>query len=510
MSTRTCQNRITNPAEEVHVPEGLYLVSRTDTRGVIQYCNGAFVKVSGYSMEELLGQPHNLVRHADMPSVVFGDMWFAIKQGRSWRGVVKNRCKDGRYYWVKAQVAPIYQGQKIVGFASTRTNASRQEIKKASSMYEALRSGAMSESTFQRKYSTKADTNYESRFSRYVPIVALAAPTLAGAGVFLDLTPSQQVLWFAGSIAAGLLGTVVLKTTVFKTFSVMSSYLTLMAGKSESCATVPDDTPRIGRFLVDKANQVWLNRLALLQDVHNNISLGAGETTELQRVCTHLSSEVRQANHSVHASKDNCDETMNGSAHVRELCEAILKHVQELVNLTASGTVTLEAVNQKMGSMERVSGEIAAFSDTIESIAFQTNLLALNAAVEAARAGEHGRGFAVVASEVRVLAKRCAEAAKGVRQLTELNEKTISESAVLSKAANDVVKDIDTRGRETAVIGQQIVQTSQSQQVLLSRLDKSIDNLSSVLDVAASASQDCEVLGGNIARRNQSLSASAR
>lgn len=155
--------------EQVFVPEGSYLVSRTDTRGVIQYVNANFVEISGYTEAELLGQPHRLVRHPDMPSVVFEDMWFALKRGLPWRGLVKNRCKDGRYYWVKAQVAPVYEGNQISGFASTRTMAAPVEIQEAELLYRSLRDGTISPSTYRRKYGAKAAFAYRSRFTTLVP-----------------------------------------------------------------------------------------------------------------------------------------------------------------------------------------------------------------------------------------------------------------------------------------------------------------------------------------------------
>jgi aerotaxis receptor len=95
--------------QEVQYDAGQELVSTTDTRGVITYANPAFCLVAGYTEDELVGKNHNLVRHPDMPSAAFADLWVHLKQGQSWRGMVKNRCKDGRYYWVDAFVTPIYQ-----------------------------------------------------------------------------------------------------------------------------------------------------------------------------------------------------------------------------------------------------------------------------------------------------------------------------------------------------------------------------------------------------------------
>lgn len=121
--------------QEYRLPEGITLVSRTDSKGRITYTNDAFVEVSGFTREELVGQPHNLVRHPDVPPEVFRDMWSCLLAGRPWSGVIKNRRKDGDHYWVRANVNAIKNG----GFHSVRFAASREEVAEAERLYETLR-----------------------------------------------------------------------------------------------------------------------------------------------------------------------------------------------------------------------------------------------------------------------------------------------------------------------------------------------------------------------------------
>ena len=118
------------------------LVSRTDLGGVITYANDAFVQVSGYAREELLGQPHNIVRHPDMPAALFSDLWNTIKAGRSWVGQIKNRRKDGTYYWVRATVSPHIDNGQVIGFISVRIKATSAEIAQATSAYARLAAGS--------------------------------------------------------------------------------------------------------------------------------------------------------------------------------------------------------------------------------------------------------------------------------------------------------------------------------------------------------------------------------
>ena len=107
------------------------LISATDTRGKIIYCNDEFANISGYSRDELVGSPHNKVRHPDMPAVVFAVMWSYLKAGKSWMGIVKNRCKNGDYYWVSAYVTPILEDGQITGYESVRVKPTPQQIERA-------------------------------------------------------------------------------------------------------------------------------------------------------------------------------------------------------------------------------------------------------------------------------------------------------------------------------------------------------------------------------------------
>ncbi|OIR15950.1 aerotaxis receptor [mine drainage metagenome] len=137
--------------KEVPFPAGTVLVSKTDTKGIITYCNEAFVNISGYSREELLGKSHNIVRHPDMPPQAFKWLWDEVKAGRPWRGVVKNRCKNGDHYWVRATVAPFIEQGKITGYVSIRRAPSREQVAEAEALYRELnRTGAQVVSRYER------------------------------------------------------------------------------------------------------------------------------------------------------------------------------------------------------------------------------------------------------------------------------------------------------------------------------------------------------------------------
>ncbi len=126
---------------EVLMDDGTTIVTKTDLKGVITYANGDFIHISGFSEAELLGQSHNIVRHPDMPVAAFADMWHTLKAGKPWNGLVKNRCKNGDFYWVNAHVAPIDEGGKVVGYTSMRTKPSREQVAAAENLYRQLREG---------------------------------------------------------------------------------------------------------------------------------------------------------------------------------------------------------------------------------------------------------------------------------------------------------------------------------------------------------------------------------
>lgn len=117
------------------------MISATDTTSLITYCNPEFAAISGYSEAELIGSPHNLVRHPDMPPAVYQLMWNYLKAGKSWMGVVKNRCRNGDYYWVNAYVTPILEAGRVVGYESVRVCPTREQVARAEALYARMRNG---------------------------------------------------------------------------------------------------------------------------------------------------------------------------------------------------------------------------------------------------------------------------------------------------------------------------------------------------------------------------------
>ena len=117
------------------------IVSKTDLKGVLTYVNNDFIRISGYSSSELIGKSHNILRHPDVPVEFFKDLWISLKEGRPWTGIVKNRCKNGDYYWVIANITPFYENDKLVGYMSVRTKATREQIDSTDAVYQIFADG---------------------------------------------------------------------------------------------------------------------------------------------------------------------------------------------------------------------------------------------------------------------------------------------------------------------------------------------------------------------------------
>ncbi|CAG1000547.1 partial Aerotaxis receptor, partial [Rhodocyclaceae bacterium] len=133
--------RINQPVtqNEVLLDDATLIVSKTDLKGRITYVNKDFLTISGFTEAELLGEPHNIVRHPDMPPEAFQDLWDTLKEGRPWVGYVKNRCKSGDYYWVEAHAAPIWEGNQVVGYMSVRRKPARDKVEAAEGAYRLFR-----------------------------------------------------------------------------------------------------------------------------------------------------------------------------------------------------------------------------------------------------------------------------------------------------------------------------------------------------------------------------------
>ena len=168
------------------------LVSKTDLKGIITFCNREFIEISGYSERELIGHNHNLVRHPDMPPAAFEDLWNTVKAGKPWQGIVKNRCKNGDFYWVKASVTPIWDDGCVAEYMSVRHKPSAEEIQEAETLYRQMNEGSYKGPGLVEK--TIEQVKALSLLNKFYVVLAVMALSFAAAGLlaWLPMDEAEQ------------------------------------------------------------------------------------------------------------------------------------------------------------------------------------------------------------------------------------------------------------------------------------------------------------------------------
>jgi len=532
--------------KEVVMKDGDILVSGTDTGGRLLFANKAFVDISGFSEDELIGAPHNIVRHSDMPKAAFQNLWETIKGGKPWQGLVKNRCKNGDHYWVNANVTPTIENGQITGFISIRTKPTAEMKDHAEQVYRDIRDGKADNIALDRGEIVKRGIScrlrlfFNSLKGRCTVMMVLTALLMSGISVAdfafsqvgLDHTiwPNLAVLLIAIAGAAAMYVISLRQmlrplnrleehfkkiaendfqhfiempiesefrnaTQELRAVAAKMKYLILERRESEE--KVRQSRREAMRGLAHTVEKVLEEVTAETLERTRSLSQASSEiavsSDRVSRRSTDVSAAADQARSNAEAVSEASDEL---AASIREIIARMEETVAITAEASSNGANAEETVTSLTASVEKIDEVVRLISDVAE----QTNLLALNATIEAARAGDAGKGFAVVAQEVKNLASQTARS-------TEEISKQISEVQTVTGSVVDAVQAMIKNIRGIEGVAEGVSSAVHQQNEATQRISKNVvDTAHAANDVSGKISDVSTEADNNLKRVDEMAS----
>lgn len=457
-------------SKERDFPESSRLISTTTLSGCITYANQNFIDISGYSREELVGKPHNIVRHPDMPAAAFADLWSNLNADKPWLGAVKNRCKNGDYYWVLAYVTPQYDNDgKKVGYQSVRGRLPNEIKRQAQALYDQVNSNPkrLSLSRIRLSYRIPATVFSGLLAVSLIGIAPLDMPIkllLSGlltcaisALAYWQLTPLQHSLNQALKIYDNPLSQQAI-TGRMDEIGAFNVAIQLLEAKLHTVTGRVEDAIKTLREVMDMTHQSLNQTTTGIEQQNLESDMLASASTEMASSSHNVAENTSRTSEVTHQA---AMEAQNGRTTINDMLKTI-----ELL------TDEVKQASELSDQLHKQTEEIGHITTMINDIANQTNLLALNAAIEAARAGDNGRGFAVVADEVRELAIRTQKATEQIKSSIGAVQNQVRNTAdTMSKThtqAKDSISRAEIAGQAFDQLSQSLDQISdQSQQIAL-------------------------------------------
>ncbi len=507
---------------EQHLEPGKPIVTKTDLKGKITYANPAFVRISGFTEDELLGQPHNVVRHPDMPREAFEDLWRTVRAGVPWRGRVKNRCKNGDFYWVDAYVSPLTRQGETVGYMSVRSRPSERDKAEAESLYAAIRAGQSkmpaTPTSFGRSLRGKLGVVFGGLGALGVAtalmpqpwsIATAAALLLGGAGAYLWLWNEVTTALDRARVALCQIAEGDLESDVDVSGSrEFAELLVALRSMKVNLRAVISDVTSAANEVASDAHRLATEAGSLLERSHKQSDGISGVASALEE----LSVSVAEISDATHRSSSFAGEAI-------EVVQQGSDRMRDSLSATNEVVRVVDVAKSRIETLSEAVAKISMVTKTIQEIAEQTNLLALNAAIEAARAGEQGRGFAVVADEVRKLAERTrastvdiattvAEVQSGTIVATETMQAAVSEvnrGTGLIQSTHESLESIQGASRGVADSARDIASMLEQQSQASHEVAVSMEKMSALTEENVSGIGEIEQASKTLAETATSL-----
>ena len=454
------------------------LMSTTDLHSYMTHTNDTFVQVSGFTLQELLGQPHNIVRHPDMPKAAFADMWYTLQKGEPWSGIVKNRRKNGDHYWVRANAVPMVRNGQMTGYMSIRTRATEDEVAAVEPLYKALNEGRCKKRIHKGLVVRKGwlgklpamPLRWRVRSVMAILFAVMAATLVASAAGWASLVAAAVVM---------LLGTLVFEQQIVRPVeNVARQALRVATGERNSVQHL-NRSDELGLTL-RAVGQLGLMCRWLINDVSSQVVSVRDGSDRLAQGNEDLNDRTRQTVANVQQTVATMNQMAASVQSNSETAAEVDKLSMAASSAATQGGTVMQTVVKTMDDIADSTQRIGSITSLINDIAFQTNILALNAAVEAARAGEQGKGFAVVAGEVRHLASRSANAANDIRKLIDASASKVQSGADQVHAAGRTMDDIVEQVKNVTQLIAQISHATSEQATGLTELTRAVAELDSI------------------------------